>query len=653
MRRTTNRHFRLFRRYAPLAAIAILTSLMLTRNTDFRVYWYGVSGVFDGSRPAYGPASGLGFPMHYRYAPVTYLLLWPLSRMPLFWAGLSWMLGAWAAAIGAVAVTVRTARLRFTRRGRLAGYAFVLAYVVVCIRSGNVQPYIIAMILAALMLSESHRIWAAFLLALAISFKVWPVFFLPWFLRSGRRLVLVWLLLALFLVWLSPLVLWSPSQYLGLIGEWYRSEFQSATAASEIWYFPGQSLRGVLLRYFTQNDLWLKGFPDVHVLSLAPAAMVHAWQAIATVSYLGVCIAMLRSGPHNRRVWDCLSFALFSVLQPFCLKSSLISLGPAALVAAALYSGTSQAVRDRRDTLARRFFVAACVLSSIGAAMQYKPWLRLLLAWGLDFYAALLLLTALVLWALLPDPAPFASITRFRRGSLAVGRLLRPIALRYRRHLLQSMARDASIAEGVKSEQAALKKHHPFRGRLLEQILSLCSLSVALAAHYPRLTLNWLNASAVLHNLGTLGTLARRSLRFHDERTIDRTHHTRPRNPRSSRCSGTGFPIGPQDSPSGLHRLGRHGLCGATSRSLSRPVLRASDCEGLCTPDSLETGRAVGEVIEYRIVHGKSSRVAGEPLQSLRVRAPSTVWVWILVERTMLHSPEDLLQHEFGLLTSH
>ena len=35
-----------------------------------------VNGFFSGLRPAYGPGSGLGFPMHYRYAPATYLLLW-------------------------------------------------------------------------------------------------------------------------------------------------------------------------------------------------------------------------------------------------------------------------------------------------------------------------------------------------------------------------------------------------------------------------------------------------------------------------------------------------------------------------------------------------------------------------------------------------
>jgi len=31
------------------------------------------------------------------------------------------------------------------------------------------------------------------LLSLAITFKIWPLCFLPWFLRAGRRAVLAWL----------------------------------------------------------------------------------------------------------------------------------------------------------------------------------------------------------------------------------------------------------------------------------------------------------------------------------------------------------------------------------------------------------------------------------------------------------------------------
>ena len=415
--------------YGLLAALAALTSLLLTRNVDFHVYWYGAGGIFDHSRSLYGPSSGLGFPMHYRYAPVTYPLLWPLSRMPLYWAGVVWMIGAWAATIAAAGLTVRAARLRFTRTAILAACAYMLSYVVLAIHSGNVQPYLIAMILAAMSLSESRPVVAAFLLAIAITFKIWPVFFLPWFLHRRRRAVLALLVHVMLVLWLTPLILWSPSRYLDLIHQWYCSEFQSAITNSELWYFPGQSLRGVLLRYLTAPDPWSKGFPDVHILSLSPGSVVRAWEVTAGVIYSSACVAMLRSDPGKRRVWDGLSFALFTLLEPFCVKSSMISLGPAALIAAALYSREPRAAPGSGERLARLLFLAACGLSFLGAVTQYKPLLRLLLAFGLDFYAALMLLAALLLWTRLPDRSTLHDIawraqprTRIENGVPQTGR---------------------------------------------------------------------------------------------------------------------------------------------------------------------------------------------------------------------------------------
>jgi len=172
-----------------LVALALVTSLGLAKNTDFRVYWYAARALSDYSGPLYGPYSGLGFPMHYRYPPVTYLLLWPFSRLPLEWAGFVWMMGEWAAMTAAVVLMVRTAKLQLTCIAILAACAYMLAYVVLAVRSGNVQSYLIALILSAMCLSESHRRAAGFLLAVAITFKIWPLFFLPWFLRRRRRIL--------------------------------------------------------------------------------------------------------------------------------------------------------------------------------------------------------------------------------------------------------------------------------------------------------------------------------------------------------------------------------------------------------------------------------------------------------------------------------
>src|SRR5438067_8530636 len=58
---------------------------------DFRVYHFGARGVFDGTRPVYGQASGLGWPMHYRYPPLFLLLFAPLAALPLGWGAAIWV----------------------------------------------------------------------------------------------------------------------------------------------------------------------------------------------------------------------------------------------------------------------------------------------------------------------------------------------------------------------------------------------------------------------------------------------------------------------------------------------------------------------------------------------------------------------------------
>src|SRR6266566_2096053 len=66
---------------------------------DFRVYHFGARGVFDGTRPVYGQASGLGWPMHYRYPPLFLLLFAPFAALPLGFAAAVWVVLKFAALV--------------------------------------------------------------------------------------------------------------------------------------------------------------------------------------------------------------------------------------------------------------------------------------------------------------------------------------------------------------------------------------------------------------------------------------------------------------------------------------------------------------------------------------------------------------------------
>ncbi|MCZ2154479.1 MAG: HD domain-containing protein [Bryobacterales bacterium] len=82
------------------------------------------------------------------------------------------------------------------------------------------------------------------------------------------------------------------------------------------------------------------------------------------------------------------------------------------------------------------------------------------------------------------------------------------------RNLLNSVVTDPVMRSKLKLAPAALKIHHAFRSGLLEHILSLCNLAATLAAHYPRLNLDWLIAGAILHDIGKVETLELTGLRF-------------------------------------------------------------------------------------------------------------------------------------------
>ena len=390
------------RLYSLLAVLAVLSSVFLARNVDLRVYWYGVTGFFSGTRPAYGPRSGIGFPMEYRYPPVTYLLLSPLRLFSLRVAGFLWMLAAWGSAAVAVSLAVRIRRFQFSHLALFACLAFLASDLVLAVRYGNVQPFVIAWLFAALVLSESRPICAGFLLSLAVTFKIWPLLFVPWLLRRARWRAAGAFAVSLSALWLAPILAFGAARYKQLLRDWFVAVARVGSTYSEFYYFPGQSLRGLLLRLLTPTAPPLAYFPDVHIFAFTPHLAVTLWMATGAVAYSLSVLLMLRSDAQKMVAWDGFIFVLYSMLEPYAVKSGLISLAPAVITAACLYTCGSQS-RERSDGAsirwANRLFLAACVGSFAEAMIQYRPAQRWLLSVGLDFWVDLLLLAALLVWA--------------------------------------------------------------------------------------------------------------------------------------------------------------------------------------------------------------------------------------------------------------
>jgi hypothetical protein len=345
---------------------------------DFRVYYYGAQGVFDGTRPVYGPASGIGWPMHYRYPPLFLLLFSPLTLLPLGWAAAVWVV----LKVGVLILLVRAISDEDVTT-ILPSVLFITPYIVEEFRYGNAQFFVFALTAAGLLYARAKPWRAAGSLALAISIKVWPLFFIP-FLAARRE----WKVVSCTILFVLVLAL-VPSAYFGaagnvrLVHQWFTQEFHTQLNENEIW-FPNQSLRGVLMRYLTVVDYSQvpdTNYPQVNLTALKPTTVRSLWIILAGTIYIGFLFHATSRRGEPGLVDHALAFCLLALLEPFTQKYALAVLLWPALVSADFL----------KDGRTRILVYGAAVLALIQPLAPGANAQRLLQTLGLDFAAACLL----------------------------------------------------------------------------------------------------------------------------------------------------------------------------------------------------------------------------------------------------------------------
>jgi hypothetical protein len=378
-----------------LACVAIGLGLgwyVSSRPMDFRVYYHGAADVFNGTRPVYGVKSGIGWPMHYRYPPLFLFFAWPFTLLPIPIASAVWGV----LRLTAILLLIRALWKRLGPASSIAAWLVPLLlagpYVIEDLRYGNAQTFTFALAGAALLLVSSAPLLAAFALGLAISIKVWPLYFVP-YLVARRE----WKVAGGALAFTAALLL-LPSMYFGfgsnldLLAEWTRQELSTQTGQSEIW-FPSQSLRGVLMRYLTVIDY--SQMPDsnyslVHIASMDSGIVRLLWMALAGVAYAGLLFIAARVPKKNAYLCDALAFTMLILLQPFSQKYTLVVLLWPAMVAG----------RMTKEGKARMLLYAAAAIAVIQPLINGAAAQRLMQVLGVDFLATALLaafLTASIL----------------------------------------------------------------------------------------------------------------------------------------------------------------------------------------------------------------------------------------------------------------
>ena len=355
---------------------------------DFRVYHYGARGVFDGTRPVYGPASGLGWPMHYRYPPLFLLLFAPFAALPLGWGAAVWVVLKIGVLLAVIKMMLEHGLKPAATASLLAGFLFIAPYLIEELRYGNAQFFVVALTIAALLIVRDRPILSAASLALAISIKVWPLFFIPYLAARRDWKVVSWALAMVVALTVLPSFYFGFQGNLDLIGEWYEQEFRTQLGLSEAW-FPNQSLRGVLMRYFTVIDYSRvpdSNYRQINIAALDPANVLFVWVCIAGFAYVGLLFIASQRRETNGWLELGLGFCLIALLEPFTQKYALsVLLWPALLVGSLL-------AKPGLRVLIYMATVLALIQPLIpGAAAQ-----RLLQVLGVDFAATALLCSAYI-----------------------------------------------------------------------------------------------------------------------------------------------------------------------------------------------------------------------------------------------------------------
>jgi Glycosyltransferase family 87 len=324
-----------------LIVIALLSYVAARRPVDFPVYHYGTRHMLARNGPLYGPKSGIGWPQIYRYPPLFLVFFVPFALLPLRLAALVWaalkfvVLGFLGQAL--------FSKLRTEGLGlQLLSVLPALPYLAVEFHYGNVQFFIFALVAAAFLWLEKRPILAAVILALAISLKVWPLFFVPYLLARKRLFVggLALVLTAGFTLLPAAYFGWHANA--SLLHQWAKQEFGTAAASGEpaVIGFPSQSLHSVLMRFLTSLNyagLTDSNYPKLNFTSFDPRAVELLWVVLAAAGYIGLLLLARRNGSEGLTM-DSIAFCAFLLLQPFTQIGDLvILLWPVAAVVAALY----------------------------------------------------------------------------------------------------------------------------------------------------------------------------------------------------------------------------------------------------------------------------------------------------------------------------
>ncbi len=370
-------------------ASGAVCALRPLKAVDLHVYHAAARSFFLLSGPLYGPNQESGWPMTYRYPPLFICLFRPFASLPL-----NVVVGIWAALkvllLGPL-VLIWYRRYPPSRFGPALWISalLLLPYLLYELQVGNVQLFLVEIVCLALLLCDDHPFVSSLLLGLATAIKVWPAFILPFLAvrGHGRWRIGVQALAATGVLTVAPGFWLGWSNLFHLLMQWFLQEQRINARLGDRWY-PSQSLRGVMLRYFTRVDY--SGLPDqnyrrINLVSLPSWEVRQFWLMLAIVLGLLALVWIYRCASDSAAY--SIFFCSLLIIEPNVQRIAYV-----ALLWPVLYAGVvltdQKAPRFARWVLMGAAAVAVLVPLVPGAASQ-----RLAQVLGMDFFALLVPLT--------------------------------------------------------------------------------------------------------------------------------------------------------------------------------------------------------------------------------------------------------------------
>ena len=289
-----------------LGAALLVGSIILTvwlHWADFHVYYSAGHSLLQGRTDLYAADFADSQIMDYRY-PLFFLILFlPFCYLPYqvaefvwLWFNLwiLWRTVAWIKS-GFKLINLKIARINLVL---LISLLICAKFFVVSMRILNAHLLVLCLVFAAFyLLLKNRQISAAWLMALAITFKIVPVLLLPYFAVKKQWRFLAATVALTIVFNLLPAVYYGFDQNLQMLVDWrdhvmVNNEFHNTNGPINV------SLQGQLERYLTEIDYTRRiedpNYPKINLLSLAPefvgttAKIVSALMLAATLGLLWI-----------------------------------------------------------------------------------------------------------------------------------------------------------------------------------------------------------------------------------------------------------------------------------------------------------------------------------------------------------------------------